>query len=340
MQALLYPSYGEMIVTEVPEPRLKPDELLVRVEACGICGSELGSFASRSPRRPPPLVMGHEFAGTIEARGDGVEGPQIGTRVVVNSLVHCGMCDLCRRGLTHLCRHRQVFGMQRPGAFAERVAVPIGIVFPMPKGMTGVQGALVEPLANGIHVLSLAPGNPLETVVIIGAGPIGLMCLQAALLRGAKRVAVSEPGAHRREVAVAMGAQTAWDPRQRGLSEDVDEWTESLGAGLVIDAVGSAETKRHSIAAARPGGDVVWIGLHGDEVTLNSFDLILGERRVSGSYGAGEQDIRTAIEWLAGGQVRTEPWVEVVPLSRGVEAFYAALRQEGEAVKFVLEPGR
>src|SRR4051794_9721821 len=124
MQALLYPSYGEMIVTELPEPRPAPGELLVKVEACGICGSELGSFASRSPRRVPPLVMGHEFAGTVEAWGDGVEGPRVGTRVVVNSLIHCGVCDLCARGLTHLCRNRQVFGMQRPGAFAERVAVP------------------------------------------------------------------------------------------------------------------------------------------------------------------------------------------------------------------------
>jgi threonine dehydrogenase-like Zn-dependent dehydrogenase len=340
MQALLYPSYGEMVVAEVPEPRLKPGELLVRVEACGICGSELGSFAARSPRRVPPLVMGHEFAGTVEARGEGVEGPEIGARVVVNSLVHCGECDLCVRGLTHLCRNRQVFGMQRPGAFAERVAVPAGIVFPMPEAMTAVQGALVEPLANGIHVLSLAAGNPLGTVVVIGAGPIGLMCLQAARRRGAKRVAVSEPAAHRREVAVALGAETAWDPRQGGLGECAAAWTEGLGADLVIDAVGSAATKRDSITVARPGADVVWIGLHGDEVTLNSFDLILSERRVSGSYGAGEQDIRAAIEWLAAGQAQTEPWVEVSPLSRGAETFFAALRQEGEAVKFVLEPGR
>src|SRR5262245_8682321 len=174
MKALVYPEFDRLEVRDVPEPEPAAGEVLVRVGACGICGSELGSFASRSPRRPPPLVMGHEFAGIVAALGDGVTGLQVGERVVVNSLVHCGQCDLCRRGATHLCRNRQVFGMHRPGAFAELVAAPANIIYPMPETMTAVQGALVEPLANGIHVVSLAAGNPLETVVVIGGGPIGL----------------------------------------------------------------------------------------------------------------------------------------------------------------------
>src|SRR5437763_16137098 len=114
MKALLYPSYGEMVVCDVPEPMPKAGEVLVQVAACGICGSELGSFAARSARRVPPLVMGHEFAGTVEALGEGVAKPRVGDRVGVNSLVHCGACDLCRAGLTHLCRHRQGLGMHRP----------------------------------------------------------------------------------------------------------------------------------------------------------------------------------------------------------------------------------
>src|SRR5690349_3808718 len=150
MQALVYPDYGELEVRGVPEPAPAAGEVLVRVGACGICGSELGSFAARSTRRVPPLVMGHEFAGTVAALGDEVSGVGVGERVVVNSLVHCGACDLCRRGSTHLCRNRQVFGMNRPGAFAELVAVPAGIVYAMSERMTAVEGALVEPLANGI----------------------------------------------------------------------------------------------------------------------------------------------------------------------------------------------
>jgi threonine dehydrogenase-like Zn-dependent dehydrogenase len=340
MQALVYPDYGEMVVQEVPEPSPGPGEVLVRVGACGICGSELGSFASRSARRPPPLVMGHEFAGTVAALGTDVTGLRVGERVVVNSLVHCGACDMCRRGATHLCRARQVFGMHRPGAFAELVAAPAAIIYPMPEGMTAVQGALVEPLANGIHVARLAAGNPMETVVVIGAGPIGLMCLQAVVQMGARRAAVSEPNAGRRAVAVDLGAEVTWDPGDGGLEAGVAAFTAGQGADLVIDAVGSAQTKRDAVAAARPGGDVVWIGLHGDEVTLSSFELILAERRLMGSYGAADADIRTAIEWFSEGRVRTEPWVEMAPLSEGAEAFFRALRQEGEAVKVVLEPGR
>jgi threonine dehydrogenase-like Zn-dependent dehydrogenase len=340
MQALLYSAYGELEVRDVPEPAAGPGEVLVRVGACGICGSETGSFAARSTRRVPPLIMGHEFAGTVAALGEGVEAPRVGERVVVNSLVHCGACDLCRRGLTHLCRSRQVFGMHRPGAFAELVAAPAGIVYAMPDSMTAIQGALVEPLANGIHVLRLAAGNSLERVIVLGAGPIGLMCLQAALQLGAAQVAVSEVSAGRREVALALGAAMAWDPRDGGHVKAIAAFTADQGADLVIDAVGSAQTKRDSLTLARPGGEIVWIGLHGDEVTLNSFDLILAERRLSGSYGAADADVRTAIEWFSAGKVRADPWVETVPLSRGAEAFFALLRQEGDAVKVVLEPGR
>src|SRR6266571_3454317 len=230
MQALVYPAYGELEVREVPEPIPGPGEVLVRVGACGICGSELGSFAARSPRRVPPLVMGHEFAGTVVALGEGTVGVREGDRVVVNSLVHCGACDLCRRGSTHLCRNRQIFGMNRPGAFAERVAVPAAIVYPMPAAMSAVQGALVEPLANGIHVVSLASRNPMESVVVIGAGPIGLMCLQAALRKGAERVGVSEPNPERRAVARMLGAAAAWDPREGGLTAAVMAFTDGAGA--------------------------------------------------------------------------------------------------------------
>lgn len=340
MQALLYPAFGQMEVRELPAPRPGPGEVVVQVGACGICGSELGSFAARSPRRIPPLVMGHEFAGSVAALGEGVSGVTIGDRVVVNSVVHCGDCDLCRRGSTHLCRHRQVFGMNRPGAFAQQIAVPARVLFPMPAGMTAVQGALVEPLANGIHVLSLAAGKPLASVVVMGAGPIGLMCLQAAIQAGAARVGVSEPKAVRRDVARELGAAMVWSPEGDGFGAGVAALTEGAGADLVIDAVGSPATKRDSIGATRPGGEIVWIGLHGDEVQLSSFDLILAERRLSGSYGATDADLRTAIQWFSEGRIRTEPWVETVPLSRGAEAFFSALRQEGDAVKWVLEPGR
>jgi 2-desacetyl-2-hydroxyethyl bacteriochlorophyllide A dehydrogenase len=343
MQALVYTDWDQLEVREVPEPSCGPDEAVIQVAACGICGSELGSFAHRSPRRPPPLVMGHEFSGEVAAVGERVTGLQVGDRVVVNSLVHCGECDLCRREMSHLCRNRQVFGMHRPGAFAERVVVPAHVVFPRPENVSGVQGSLVEPLANGLHVLSLATGGgqgqalPPQDVLILGAGTIGLMCLQAAKVHGAQRVVVTETHPARRAAAEALGAAEVLDPRAVSLPEWARENTEG-GFDLCIDAVGAAETKGDSVRAARPGGEVIWIGLHEDESPFNSFDLILAERRVSGSYGATAADLQRAIELFAAGSVRTEPWVETFPLADGAAVFRGALRQELPGVKAVLLP--
>jgi L-iditol 2-dehydrogenase len=307
------------------------------VAACGICGSELGSFAHRSPRRPPPLVMGHEFSGTISAVGEGVSGIAPGQRVVVNSLVHCGACDLCRRDLSHLCRNRQVFGMHRPGAFAERVAVPAHIVLPLPEGVEFVAGALAEPLANALHVFSLVRDPAPEQVLIFGAGTIGLMCLQAARAAGAARVAVTDTHPVRRQTALSLGAAEVLDPRAVGIPEWAAEAT-SGGVDLAIDAVGATETKRDAVLAVRPGGEAVWIGLHEDEAPFSSYDLILSERRLTGSYGATEADLRRAIDLLAAGKINTRGWLETFPLEEGERAFRAALSQELAGAKAVLCP--
>src|SRR5262249_42896115 len=160
--------------------------------------------AARSTRRRPPLVMGHEFAGKVVELGEGVENVAVGDRVVVNSVVHCGRCRLCLRGDTHLCEKRQVFGMHRPGAFAQRVAAPAGILFPLPPNVSAREGALVEPLANAVHVLSLAPAGASGTVLILGAGTIGLLCMQAARAAGAERVLITDTNPHRLAIAGAL----------------------------------------------------------------------------------------------------------------------------------------
>jgi L-iditol 2-dehydrogenase len=338
MRALYYPEYGRLEMREVDEPRPSAGEVVVDVAACGICGSELGGFAARSPRRVPPLIMGHEFAGTVAALGEGVTNVAVGDRVIVNSVVHCGACDLCHRGATHLCRRREVFGMNRPGAFAERVAVPAYILFPMPPTVTGVQGALVEPLANGVHVLSLVRDNPLETVLICGAGTIGLMCLHAARAAGARRIAVTDTNRGRLAIAQQLGAEAAIDASGDQVVEFALEWTGDQGADLAIDAVGTPDARRDTIRAVRPGGDVVWIGLHDDEARIHTFDVVLAERRISGSYGAADSDIRAAIRLFAEGRVPTESWVEALPLEQGDAVFLQMLRQERDSIKAVLVP--
>jgi threonine dehydrogenase-like Zn-dependent dehydrogenase len=339
MRALLYPKFGELeFRSDLPEPEPAAGEVLIEVEACGICGSELGGFIHRSPRRPPPIVMGHEFAGRVGALGAGVTGLEPGQRVMVNALIHCGECDLCRRDLTHLCRSRQVFGMHRPGAFAERVSVPAHVVYPLPENVSFVQGAMVEPLGNGLHVIDLARGNTLETVLICGAGTIGLMCYIAARAAGAQRIAVTDTNDGRLQVARDLGADLAINVREQDLASVVQEWTEGRGVELAVDAVGAEATRIDAVHAARPGGDVVWIGLHQNETTFAALDIILPEKRVIGSYGASDKDIRRGIQLFSEGKVPMEAWTEIFPLEEGAEVFLDMVHQRRPIIKAVLEP--
>lgn len=339
MRALLYPAFGELEYRDdLPEPQVGPGEVLIEVEACGICGSELGGFANRSPRRAPPIVMGHEFAGTVAGLGPGVDSLRAGQRVMVNALVHCGECDLCRRGATHLCRRRQVFGMHRAGAFAERVNVPAAVVYPLPENVSMIQGAMVEPLGNGIHVVDLARGNSLETVLVCGAGTIGLMCFLAARAAGARRVALSDTNEGRLQVARDLGADLTINVREQDLQAAILEWTGGTGVELAVDAVGAESTRRDVIQAIRPGGDAVWIGLHHDEARINTFDVVLPEKRVIGSYAAADKDIRRAIQLFGEGKVPIDSWTQIFPLEEGAEVFLDMVYQRRPTIKAVLQP--
>lgn len=349
----------------MPVPEVAAGEVLVRVHACGICGSELETFKGRSERRTPPLVMGHEYCGEIADVGEGVTDWKVGDRVVGNSVVPCGGCVRCERGDTHLCAKRQVFGMHRAGAFAEYVNVPARILLPWPDGVPADMACLAEPLGNGVHVVELVRFLRPRKVAVIGAGPIGLMCQIAMQELLGAQVMVTDLDKNREAVARELGAVNPPHPlplanqqvqmppppaREFILSEakdlterrgDLDvnhfikEWTEDEGVDVVIDAVGSAATKRQSLEWVRPGGAVVWIGLHGNEMQLSSYDITLPEKFVYGTYAAKIEDLRVALDLMAGGKVETASWVSVYPLMNGVEAFQDAL--DATCIKAVLK---
>src|ERR1700754_1483087 len=179
MKTLLYPEYQHLEIVDQPRPRPGDGEVLLRVAACGICGSELEAFKHQSPRRVPPLIMGHEFCGVVEEIGPNAGSFARGTRVVSHSLVNCDECVRCARGDTHLCARRQIFGMNRGGAFAEYVTAPERCLVVWPESLAAEAAAVAEPLANGVHIVGLARRFTPNLVVIIGAGPIGLLCQQA-----------------------------------------------------------------------------------------------------------------------------------------------------------------
>ncbi len=210
---------------------------------------------------------------------------RLGDRVVASSLVPCGRCADCRAGAPHLCPQRQIFGMDRPGAFAERVAVPASVVLPRPERVGPLESALVEALANAVHVWSRLAQRFPETAVIIGCGAIGLMTLQVAKAGGALTLVVVDVNEARLQMAHALGAEPVLNPMRGDAVAEVHVLTRGRGADVVVDAVGAPATRRAAIEMARPGGEVVWIGLHGDVTEVSGRDVVLGERRISGSYG-------------------------------------------------------
>lgn len=338
MRALHYPAFDQLEIRDVDATSPKPDEVKLKVAACGICGSELESFKNHSPRRPPPLVMGHEFCGTVAELGAAVRNVKVGQRVVSNSLVPCGQCVRCQRGDTHLCATRQIFGMHRPGAFAEFVNVPARCLIPWPENLPAEAASLAEPLANGIHIVNLTKAYPAQTVLVIGAGPIGLFSQQAMqVLRGSK-VYVADLSPERLAVAKKLGAAGIINSREQNPAKVLQDLTGGEGADLVIDAVGASVTKKTSLEALRPGGVTVWIGLHENTLMFDSYNVTLPEKQVLGTYAAKIEELQHALELMASGKVDALTWVQRFPLERGVEAFQRMVAAKGNDIKAVVCP--
>lgn len=338
MKTLLYPAYDRLEIAEVPEPQPGEGELLVRVSACGICGSELEAFRRRSPRRVPPLILGHEFCGEVVDTGRGVSNFKTGQRVVSHSLIYCGACARCKRGDVNLCVKRQIFGMQRPGAFAEYVAVPESSAVGWPDHLPAEAASLSEVLANGVHVVGLSHHLTPRKVVVIGAGPIGLMAQQAFQVLTGAEVTVSDLIPERLEAATKLGARHVINSRQDDFQKAVFDWTEGEGADVIVDAVGSPTTKQQSLPATRPGGMTVWIGSHENTVLLDTYEITLAERAVLGSYAATMPELQQSVDLLANGKIDGSSWIKAFPLSEGVTAFHQMLAAQGDDIKGVLCP--
>ncbi len=337
MKVLLYPEFEKIIVAEQEIPKFQPNEVLLKVASVGICGSELESFKNRSPRRPPPLVMGHEFCGVIEEAGSEVDHFEKGQKVISNSVVHCGECPMCLRGDEHLCTDREIFGMHRGGAFAEYVSVPSRCLIPWPENVDANMACLAEPLGNGIHMANLTKHLEIETMLIIGAGPIGLMAIQAFKTIRQPTIIVSDLSPDRLEAATTVGADIVVDSTNEDLKSIIDHNTE-LGADLVIDAVGSTQTGKQGLAVLRPGGTMVLIGLHENNNAIESYDLILQEKTIMGTYATTIEELRAALTLMEARKISTDSWVKTFPIIEGVDAFFSMLEGKGSNIKAVLNP--
>jgi len=287
--------------------------------------------------------MGHEAAGVVAQTGKNVTDFSAGDRVCFDSTVYCNQCPACKEGLLNRCATRQVLGVSVPefkrhGAFAEFVAVPHWIVAKLPADMSFVQAALLEPASIGTHAANRPSITDNDTVLVIGAGTIGLFILQAAKLRGAKKTIACDINGFRLDLAKQIGADECIDPHKIALTNAVHGQTNGLGADVTFEAVGFAETFHQAVSATKTGGTLVAVGNVAKEIEFNLQELVSRELTFTGSY-ASAGEFRTCIDLIASGRINVAPLVsEVRPLEEGPAAFKRLLKAEENLLKIVLEP--
>ena len=336
MHALVWHGPRSMTLEQVDEPKPRSGDATIRVEAVGICGSELSGYLGESSIRKPPLIMGHEFCGRVE---DIPPGSRLvrGQRVTVNPLVSCGECRACRTGSQNLCVRREIIGAHRPGAFAKLVAVPAQNCYPVPAEMGPATAAMAEPLACAVRAVELAQIVPGDSVLVLGSGTIGLCVLAVARRAGAGVLAVTDTNLARLRTARAWGATHVFDGTADA-AEAAQALTGGAGVDVAVDAVGLTVTRRTAARAARRGGRVVLVGLHEAESAFPVNDIVRNETMITGSFAYRTQTFERALSLLGAGILEAGPWLEERPLESGPAAFEQLLGGDVSAAKIVLAP--
>lgn len=341
MKAARLEAIGEFRVRAVEKPSPGPDELLVRVEAAGICGTDRHLLHGTFPCRPP-VTLGHEFSGIVEAVGDAVIDFRPGMRITGNPNINCGRCAQCRRGRINLCENLQAIGIHRDGGFAEYVLVPQRQAHELPLSLPPEHGAFCEPLACCLHGIDMAGIQPGSSVAVLGGGVIGMLVVQLARLAGATSVILVTRQAARRQLAEATGATASFDPGSGDVVEGIGGPDGLLpgGADVVIECAGVAETMADAPKLARNGGTVVILGVmpQGETVSIEPFDLLFREVRVLTAFLNPDTHARAAA-LIADGTIRVEP---LISRRIGLDALPDAVAnppRPGE-VKVLVMPGR
>jgi threonine dehydrogenase-like Zn-dependent dehydrogenase len=340
MKSLVWEAPRSMVLRETPMPVIQPDEVLIRVAYGGICGSELSGYLGHNSLRVPPLVMGHEFSGEIVEMGEQATTANsalaVGAAVTVNPLFCTDNSIWDQRGLNQLCPSRQLIGAHRPGAYAEFVAVPAKTVTRLPDGMSLRTGSLTEPTACGVRIGELAGDVAGKSCLIIGAGPIGLLALQALQLKGAKEVFIADLDSERLAMGGALGG-IALAPRTVDVVQTVKEATVG-GVAVAVDAVGAAVTRRQCVSATQPTGTVIFSGLHEEVSEVPAADIIRREIVVRGSFAYSPANFAEAIGILERGEMRLDPWIVEAPLGDGGNWFDRLIDAPGDVSKVLLRP--
>ena len=343
MKAMLLREYKQLELTEMPTPDVGPEELLIRVRACGICGSDVHGYDGSTGRRIPPLVMGHEAAGVVAAVGDQVTGFKEGDRVTFDSTVSCGKCFFCRRGQINLCDNRRVLGVstgeyRQHGAFAEYVVVPQHITYHLPDTLTFEEAALIEAVSVAVHAVRRTPIHMADTAIVVGSGMIGLLVVQALRLAGCGQVFAVDLEDNKLELAKQLGADDGFNSSKVNVPEIVQSRTNGRGADVAIECVGATAPIQSAIESLRKGGALTLVGNLAPQVELPLQAVVTRELTVYGSC-ASSGEYPVCIDLMSRGQIRVRPLISATaPLEEGPDWFKRLYEREPGLMKVVLQP--
>ena len=343
MKSLVLTEPKVLRIQESPTPDLAADEALIRVKACGICGSDVHGYDGSSGRRIPPLIMGHEAAGVIEGMGAKVEGFSLGDRVTFDSTVYCGECEYCLEGKVNLCDRRMVLGVscgeyRRHGAFAEYVAVPSRILYKLPPSLPFEHAAMIEAVSVAVHAVGRVKFQPGDSSVVVGAGMIGLLLVQAARAAGCDRVIAVDLDKDRLKLAKELGATQSISPLESDTIETILGATAGQGVRVSFEVVGSTPTVETAIQATRKGGAVVLVGNLALQVEFPLQSVVTREITLFGSCAsAGEYP--KCIELMDKGAIKVSPLISAqATLEEGAEWFDRLYAKEAGLMKVILQP--
>jgi L-iditol 2-dehydrogenase len=343
MKALVLEDYHSLVYQDVPEPHMGPEEVLVEIRACGICGSDIHGLDGSSGRRIPPLIMGHEASGVIAQVGSQVAGWRVGDRVTFDSTISCGTCFYCRQGAINLCDNRRVLGVscgdyRQHGAFAEYLALPARILYRLPKGLTFEAAAMVEALSIAVHAVGRTPLALNDTAVVVGSGMIGLLIIQALRAAGCGQIIAVDLDPGRLELACQLGADEGLQAETVDVVARVYERSAGRGADAAFEVVGVRPTLNLAIQCLRKGGALTLVGNLAPTAEFPFQSVVTRELTLYGSC-ASRGEYPACLDMIARGAINVDALISaVVPLAEGASWFRRLYDGEPGRLKVILRP--
>jgi 2-desacetyl-2-hydroxyethyl bacteriochlorophyllide A dehydrogenase len=333
MKALVYTQPNEVQLLDRPDPSLEAGEVILKIEAVGICGSDMHAYHGHDPRRKPGLILGHEFCGTVIESASKQYAK--GTRVTGNPLITCGVCEYCVQGRNNLCSHRTMVGMTRPGAFAQYMSIPAASLIDMPQDMPAAHAAVTEPAATALHAINLSMRSlvrPLQEcrVLILGGGAIGMFAALLLKNYGCMDTTVAEVNPLRRQQIEQYAQVKTYNPKDENPAENAYDY--------VIDAVGSKITRNTAFASVKAGGVIMHIGLQDWASEVDMRRLTLAEITLLGTYTYTTADLRATVQAIARGAFGSLGWLDVRPMADGAQAFSELDKGQVASAKLILQP--